>query len=54
MLAAEVVADEALLSLHDIVTHLLAGRNDVLQAMQKNGMYLIIIGKDQVYIDMPE
>jgi dipeptidyl aminopeptidase/acylaminoacyl peptidase len=54
VVAAEVVADEALHRTHDIVSHLLAGRPDVLKAMRTNGMYLIIIGKDQVYTDMPE
>lgn len=48
------VADQALQRTHEIVTHLLAGRPDVLRAMVSNGMYLIIIGKDQVYTDMPE
>jgi dipeptidyl aminopeptidase/acylaminoacyl peptidase len=52
--AAAEVADEALLRAHDIVTHLLAGRPDVLEAMAKAGTRLIIIGKDQVYTDMPE
>jgi hypothetical protein len=52
--AATGVADEALLRTHHIVSHLLAGRPDILQAMQKNGTRLIIIGKDQVYTDMPE
>jgi hypothetical protein len=52
--AAGVVADEALLRTHDIVTHLLAGRPDVLEVMVKTGTRLIIIGKDQVYTDMPE
>src|SRR5207249_12145287 len=33
---------------------MLAGRPDVLEAMVKNGTRLIIIGKDQVYTDMPE
>ena len=33
---------------------MLAGRPDILEAMVKNRMYLIIIGKDQVYTDMPE
>ena len=33
---------------------MLAGRPDVLSAMISNRMYLIIIGKDQVYTDMPE
>src|SRR4029077_17065766 len=31
-----------------------AGRPDILGAMVKNGTRLIIIGKDQVYTDMPE
>lgn len=54
VVAASVVADEALHRTHDIVSHMLAGRPDVLRAMVSNGMYLIIIGKDQVYTDMPE
>jgi hypothetical protein len=33
---------------------MLAGRPDILTAMVSNRMYLIIIGKDQVYTDMPE
>ncbi len=33
---------------------MLAGRPDILEAMKKNGTRLIIIGKDQVYTDMPE
>ena len=48
------VADLALQRTHEIVSHLLAGRPDVIAAMRSNGMYLIIIGKDQVYTDMPE
>src|SRR5271166_1318273 len=48
------VADEALERTYHIVTHMLAGRPDVLAAMQKHGTRLIIIGKDQVYTDMPE
>jgi hypothetical protein len=48
------VADQALQRTYDLVTHLLAGRPDILQAMVKNGTRLIIIGKDQVYTDMPE
>jgi hypothetical protein len=52
--AAEQVADEALQRTHYLVSHLLAGRPDVLAAMVKNGTRLIIIGKDQVYTDMPE
>jgi alpha-glucosidase len=54
VVAAAVVADEALQRTHDIVTHLLAGRPDVLEAMVKNGTRLLVIGKDQVYTDMPE
>jgi hypothetical protein len=48
------VADEALQRTYYIVTHLLAGRPDILEAMHKAGTRLIIIGKDQVYTDMPE
>src|SRR5262249_60275906 len=54
VVAAAEVAEEALGRTHDIVTHLLAGRPDVLDALAKNGTRLIIIGKDQVYTDMPE
>src|SRR5207248_6172185 len=54
VVAAAEVADEALQRTYDIVTHLLAGRPNVLEAMVKNGTRLIIIGKDQVYTDMPE
>ena len=52
--ASAEVADAALQRTHYIVTHMLAGRPDVVEAMVKSGMYLIIIGKDQVYTDMPE
>jgi hypothetical protein len=54
VVASAEVADEALQRTHYLVTHLLAGRPDVLQAMVRNGTRLIIIGKDQVYTDMPE
>ena len=54
VLASADVADEALQRTHEIVTHLLAGRPDILEAMAKYGTRLIIIGKDQVYTDMPE
>ena len=54
VVAAGEVADQALVRTYDLVTHLLAGRPDVMEAMISNGMYLIIIGKDQVYTDMPE
>jgi hypothetical protein len=52
--ASAEVADLALERTYSIVTHMLAGRLDILQAMVKNGTRLIIIGKDQVYTDMPE
>jgi hypothetical protein len=54
VIAAAEVADEALQRTYDIVTHMLAGRPDILDAMVHNGTRLIIIGKDQVYTDMPE
>jgi hypothetical protein len=54
VVASPIVDNAALQRTYSIVTHMLAGRPDVLQAMVKNGMYLIIIGKDQVYTDMPE
>jgi hypothetical protein len=54
VLASGEVADEALVRTRDIVSHVLAGRPDVLDAMTKAGTRLIIIGKDQVYTDMPE
>jgi alpha-glucosidase len=54
VVASGEVADAALQRTHFIVTHMLAGRPDVVAAMVTNGMYLIIIGKDQVYTDMPE
>jgi hypothetical protein len=52
--ASAAVGDAALQRTYEIVGHMLAGRPDVLRAMVTNGMYLIIIGKDQVYTDMPE
>jgi hypothetical protein len=54
VLASADVADEALQRTHEIVSHLLAGRPDVLGVMARHGTRLIIIGKDQVYTDMPE
>jgi hypothetical protein len=54
IVASAEVADLALVRTREIVGHMLAGRPDVVQAMAANGMYLIIIGKDQVYTDMPE
>jgi alpha-glucosidase len=52
--ASAEVADAALERTSYIVTHMLAGRPDILQAMGSNGMYLIVIGKNQLYTDMPE
>jgi len=52
--AAGEVADEALQRTHHIVSHMLAGRPDILETMAQNRTRLIIIGKDQVYTDMPE
>ena len=52
--AAVAVADLALHRAYEIVTHMLAGRPDILEAMVDRGMYLVIIGKDQVYTDLPE
>src|SRR5262245_14599575 len=43
VVAAAEVADEALRRTHEIVTHMLAGRPDIVQAMAGSGMYLIII-----------
>jgi hypothetical protein len=54
VVASGEVADEALQRTYSIVTHMLAGRPDILQAMIQNGTRLIIIGKDQVYTEMPE
>jgi hypothetical protein len=48
------VADEALVRVHEIVTHMLSGRPDITAALVERRMYLIVIGKDQVYTDMPE
>ncbi len=54
VVAAAVVDDAALQRTYTIVTSMLAGRPDILQALVKNRMYLIIMGKDQLYTDMPE
>src|SRR5687767_3209054 len=48
VVAAAEVADEALRRTHEIATHMLAGRPDILAAMAEHGTRLIIIGKDQV------
>jgi len=54
VVASSDVADLALQRTYEIVTHMLAGRPDIRQSMISNSMYLIIIGKDQLYTDMPE
>ena len=54
LVAAGEVADAALQRDYDIVTHMLAGRPDVLQSMIASHTRLIIIGKNQLYTDMPE
>ena len=54
VVAATEVADLALQRTYEIVTHMLAGRPDMLKAMVDQGMYLVIIGKNQVYTDLPE
>jgi hypothetical protein len=54
VVAAGQVDDRALVRTHEIVSHMLAGRPDIVDAMKENEMYLIIIGKDQLYTDMPE
>jgi len=54
VVAAAEVADQALHRTYDIVSHMLAGRPDVHSALVDRGMYLVIIGKDQVYTDLPE
>jgi hypothetical protein len=54
VVASAEVADLALQRTYEIVTHMLAGRPDVLEAMVDRGMYLVIIGKNQVYTDLPE
>ncbi|HOB98197.1 MAG TPA: hypothetical protein PKM43_05560 [Verrucomicrobiota bacterium] len=48
------VADLALQRTYQIVTGMLAGCPDILAAMVTNQIYLIVIGKNQVYTDMPE
>jgi hypothetical protein len=54
VVASAEVSDLALQRTYEIVTHVLAGRPDVVKAMVDRGMYLTIIGKDQVYTDLPE
>lgn len=52
--AAAEVDDRALQRTHEIVSHMLAGRPDIVEALRERDMYLVIIGRDQVYTDLPE
>jgi alpha-glucosidase len=54
VVASGEVDDQALVRTYEIVSHMLAGRPDIVDAMKDREMYLIIIGKDQLYTDMPE
>jgi alpha-glucosidase len=54
VVASAEVADLALGRTYEIVTHMLAGRPDILKGLVERGMYLVIIGADQVYTDLPE
>ena len=54
VVASPEVADLALQRTYEIVTHMLAGRADIVKGMVDRGMYLVIIGADQVYTDLPE
>ena len=54
VLASGNVSDEALLRTHELVSHVLAGRPDVIRAMAEFGTRLLIIGRDEVYTDLPE
>jgi len=54
VVASAQVADEALVRTHEIVSRMLAGRPDIARHLASEEMYLIVIGKDQVYTDMPE
>src|SRR6185503_10419241 len=54
VVAAGVVDDLALQRTYEIVTRMLAGRPDIVAALVNKKMYLIVMGRDQVYTDMPE
>ena len=54
VVASAEVADLALQRTYEIVTHMLAGRPDILKDLVDRGMYLVIIGANQVYTDLPE
>lgn len=54
VLASAAVEDAALLRAHELVSRVLEGRPDVLKAMADFGTRLLIIGKDEVYTELPE
>ena len=54
VVASKEVSDVALHRTWEIVHHMLAGRPDVIRELVDSEMYLIIIGRDQLYTDMPE
>ncbi len=54
LVASSEVSDEAMQRDYYIVTHMLAGRPDIINEMKVAGTHLIIIGKNQAYTDMPE
>lgn len=54
VVSADVVDDLALQRTYEIVTRMLAGRPDIVKALVDSKMYLIVMGRDQVYTDMPE
>src|SRR5574344_1942207 len=54
VLASAAVEDAALLRAHELVSRVLEGRPDVLKAMAAFGTRLLIIGKDEVYTELPE
>ena len=54
VVAADEVVDEALFRTREIVVHMLAGRPDIAETMVERGMYLTIIGRNQLYTDLPE
>ena len=54
VVASQEVADLALQRTYEIVAHMLAGRADIVEALVDRGMYLVVIGANQLYTDLPE
>jgi len=54
VVASADVADLALQRTYEIVTGMLAGRADIAKGLVDRGMYLVIIGANEVYTDLPE